>query len=111
MLCVWWNQKEVVYYELLKPGETVNTVRYREQMINSNHALIEKRPEWARRHGKIILQHDNAPAYSAKVVKETISTRHIHQTWRLLIIISSYRWDTHWLNIKTFEDVRKWLDE
>ena len=56
-----------------QPGETVNTVRYREQMINLNHALIEKRPEWARRNGKIILQHDNAPAHSAKVVKETIS--------------------------------------
>jgi len=28
MLCVWWNQKNVVYYELLKPGETVNIKRY-----------------------------------------------------------------------------------
>ena len=27
------------------PGETVNTDRYRQQMINLNHALIEKRPE------------------------------------------------------------------
>ena len=26
--CVWWNQKDVIYYELLKPGETVNTNRY-----------------------------------------------------------------------------------
>ena len=25
MLCVWWDQKGVIYYELLKPGETVNT--------------------------------------------------------------------------------------
>lgn len=28
MLCVWWDQKGVIYYELLKPGETVNTERY-----------------------------------------------------------------------------------
>jgi len=27
MLCVWWDQKDVIYYELLKPGETVNTER------------------------------------------------------------------------------------
>ena len=26
MLCVWWDQKGIVYYELLKPGETVSTV-------------------------------------------------------------------------------------
>ena len=25
MLCVCWNQRDAVYYELLKPGETVNT--------------------------------------------------------------------------------------
>lgn len=74
MLCVWWDQCGVVYYELLKPGETVNTDRYRQQMINLNHALIEKRPEWARRHGKVILQHDNAPSHTAKLVKDTLKT-------------------------------------
>ena len=26
MLCVWWDQKGVVYHELLKPGETVNII-------------------------------------------------------------------------------------
>ena len=57
----------MVYFELLKPGETVNTDRYRQQIINLNHALIEKRPEWTRRHGKVILQHDNAPSHTAKV--------------------------------------------
>jgi len=39
------HQKGVIYYELLKPGETVNTERYRQQMINLNQALCEKRPE------------------------------------------------------------------
>jgi len=46
MLCVWWNQKDVIYYELLKPDETVNTERYRQQMINLNQALCEKRSEY-----------------------------------------------------------------
>jgi len=46
MLCVWWDQKGVIYYELLKPGETVNTEHYRQQMINLNQALCEKRPEY-----------------------------------------------------------------
>ena len=39
------DQKGVIYYELLKPGETVNTERYRQQMIDLNQALREKRPE------------------------------------------------------------------
>jgi len=36
---------EVIYYELLTPGETVNTQRYRQQMIDLHQALREKRPK------------------------------------------------------------------
>lgn len=38
MRCIWCDQKGVVYNELLKPGETVNTVRYRQQMTSLNNA-------------------------------------------------------------------------
>jgi len=41
--CSVFGGKGVIYYELLKPGETVNTERYRQQMINLNQALCEKR--------------------------------------------------------------------
>ena len=53
MLCVWWDQSDIVYYKLLEPGETVNTKRYHQQIITFNHALIEKRPEWTKRHGTL----------------------------------------------------------
>ena len=66
------DQKGVIYYELLKPGETVNTERYRRQMIDLNQALREKRPEYQKRQHKVILFHDNAPSHTAKPVKETI---------------------------------------
>jgi len=54
MLCVWWNQKGVVYYESLKPSETVNTKRYQQQLIDLNRSLLEKRPEYRKRQHKII---------------------------------------------------------
>ena len=41
MLRVWWDQKGVVYYELLKPGETVNTKRYQQQLIDLNRSLLK----------------------------------------------------------------------
>jgi len=72
MLCV-WDQKDVIYYELLKPGETVNTERYRQQMINLNQALCEKRPNIKKNIKKddakcfMIMHH-----HTAKLVKETI---------------------------------------
>jgi len=46
MLCVWWDQKGVVYYELLKPGEMVNIKRYQQQLIDLNRSLLKKRPEY-----------------------------------------------------------------
>ncbi|UYV61755.1 hypothetical protein LAZ67_1006333 [Cordylochernes scorpioides] len=63
---------DVVYFELLKPGKMVNTSRYEQQMHSLREALNEKRPEWREKHNNLILQHDNAPAHNATVVKNTI---------------------------------------
>ena len=54
----------MVYHEPLKASVTINTDRCRQQMMNLNHAFIEKRPEMARRHGKVIWLYDNAPIQS-----------------------------------------------
>lgn len=121
MLCIWWDQQGVLYKELLKPGETVNAERYRQQLTNLNHALIEKRPEWARRHGRVILQHDNAPSHATKVVKDTVAAL----GWDILphppyspdLAPSDYHLFSsmgHALaeqHFGSFEDVEKWLDE
>ena len=65
----WWDQKGVLYYELLKPGETINGERYRTQLIRLKRAIAEKRPEYATRHEAIIFHHDNARAHVAIPVK------------------------------------------
>ena len=75
-----WDQKGVIYYELLKPGETVNTNRYQQQMIDLNRELQEKRPDYRRRQYKVIFLHDNAPSHTAKRVEETIETF----SWKIL---------------------------
>jgi len=54
MLCVWWDQKSIIYYELLKPGKTVNAHRYHQQLIKLHRALREKRPHYRKRHDKLI---------------------------------------------------------
>ena len=65
MLCIWWDQKGLLYYELLKPRETINGERYRTQLIRLKRAIAEKRPEYATRHEAIIIHHDNARPYVA----------------------------------------------
>ena len=65
MLCTWWDQKGVLYYELLKPGETINGERYRTQLVRLKRAIAEKRSEYATRHEAIIFHHDNTRPHVA----------------------------------------------
>ena len=65
MLCIWWDQKGVLYYELLKPSETINGERYQTQLIRLKRAIAEKRPEYATRYEAIIFHHDNARPHVA----------------------------------------------
>nr|KAF6378768.1 hypothetical protein mMyoMyo1_009678 [Myotis myotis] len=115
MLCVWWDQEGVVYYELLKPGETINTDHYRQQISNLNYALIVERPEWVKRHGKVILLYDNAPPHTSKPVKDTLKDlawevlTHPPYSPDLLLQITtcSDRWHTHFLS-STSKHTKKW---
>jgi len=67
MLCIWWNQIDVVYYELLKPNEIITL--YRTQLMRLSRALKEKHAYYYSRHDKIILLHDNARPHVAALVK------------------------------------------
>ena len=58
-----------MYYELLRPGETVTGDRYRQQLIKLNQALKRKRPECGNRTHKVIFLHDNARPHVIKPVK------------------------------------------
>ena len=69
MLYIWWDQKGVLYYELLKLGESINRERYRTQLIRLKSAIAEKRPEYATRREAIIFYHDNARPHVAIPVK------------------------------------------
>jgi len=74
MLCVWWDQEDVIYYELLKPGETVNAHRYHQQLIKLHRALREKRPHYRKRHDKLIFLHDNIPSHTSTMVQNYLET-------------------------------------
>ena len=69
MLCIWRDQKGVLYYELLKLGKTINEERSRSQITHLQRAIAEKRPEYATRYEAIIFHHDNARPHVAIPVK------------------------------------------
>ena len=43
-LCVWWDQKGVIYWELLEPKETVTANLYSQQLIRLSQVFERKRP-------------------------------------------------------------------
>lgn len=120
MLCIWWDQQGVVYYELLQPNETITGDVYRRQLMRLSRALREKRPQFEQRHDKVILQHDNARPHVATAVKTYLETL----KWEVLphppyspdIAPSDYhlfRSMAHGLADQHFrnrEDAQKWID-
>ena len=102
---VWWYQRGVVHYELLKPGETVNNKRYQQLLTELNRSLLEKRPEYRNRQHKVIFLRDNAPSHMTKLVRDTLEalgwevlSRAAYHTWLLPISTCSHRWVTHLLS-------------
>lgn len=120
MLCIWWDQLGVVYYELLKPNETITSEVYKHQIEQLSQELQVKRPDYKGRHDKVILLHDNARPHTGKVVKDTLE----NLNWEILphppyspdIAPSDFhlfRSMTHALSDQCFhsyEDTKKWVD-
>lgn len=120
MLCIWWDQLGVVYYELLNPSETITGALYRTQLMRLSRALKEKRPQYYSRHEKIILLHDNARPHVAAPVKKYLETL----DWEVLphppyspdIAPSDYhlfRSMAHALTAQRFtsyQDTKNWVD-
>jgi len=59
LLCIWWDWKDVLYYELLQPGKTITADRYQQQLTNLSDAL-EKRSSTDQGRRNVILLHENA---------------------------------------------------
>ena len=72
MLCVWWDLKGIIYYEILKHKQTVNADLYSLQLLRLSQALAIKRPYQGKGKRKVILLHDNARPHVAKTTKATI---------------------------------------
>lgn len=121
LLCIWWDQEGVLFYELLPPGQTVTGDRYSKQLRQLHQEFIRKRPQIANNRRKVILLHDNARPHVAKETKEAL----LDLEWEVLphpayspdIAPSDYhlfRSIQHGLSGECFSnaaDVRKWIDE
>lgn len=74
MLCIGWDMKVLLYYELLAPGQTVNSARYAQQLnrLRDELDLLVKIPFIGHGIRTVLLLHDNARPHIAAATKETI---------------------------------------
>ena len=56
MICVWWDHKGLIHWEMLDKNKTVDKELYLAQLHRVNEAILQKRPD---RRGRVILLHDN----------------------------------------------------
>ena len=110
----------MLYYELLKAGETINGERRRTQLIRLKRAIAEKGPKYATRHEAIIFHHDNARPHVAIPVKNYLE----NSGWEVLshlpyspdLAPSDYHLFRSMQNALTLirftseQDIKNWLD-
>ena len=101
LLCIWWNQKGAVYYELLKRGDKTH---------------------------KVIRLHDNARNHIAKPVKTYLDNikwdvlphaAYSSDYWLLLILITTSDYYLFWSmqqglleqHFNSYEAVKNWINE
>ncbi|XP_055711489.1 histone-lysine N-methyltransferase SETMAR-like [Phlebotomus papatasi] len=65
LLCIWWDIRGVIYFELLPAGETITADKYCQQLVELKKAIEEKRPILSNRKG-VLFHHDNARSHVAK---------------------------------------------
>jgi histone-lysine N-methyltransferase SETMAR len=53
MLCIWWDWKGILYYDLLPRNQTINSHVYCSQLDRLKAAIDHKRPELVNRKGSL----------------------------------------------------------
>ena len=69
MLSVWWDFKGIVYFELLRRNQTINSNVYCHQLMKLDKEIKEKRPELATRKG-VMFHQDNARSHTSVVIRK-----------------------------------------
>lgn len=121
MLCVFWDQRGIIWYDLLQSGETVNGERYQQQLTDLHDAIAEKRPEYEARQHKVIFLDDNAPPHRTRAAKNLVESFNWepleHAAYSPDLAPSDFHLFAsmgHALNEKRFNshaEAKKWIDD
>ncbi|XP_023230347.1 histone-lysine N-methyltransferase SETMAR-like [Centruroides sculpturatus] len=80
MLCIWWDWRGIIYYELLPENQTINSEKYCSQLSELKRAIDQKRPELANRKG-IVFHQDNARPHVSLATRQKL----LQLDWDVLV--------------------------
>ena len=72
MLCLWWDWKGVLYYELLQENQTSNSNKYCTQLDQLKAALNKKCPELVNFGKRIIFHQDNTRPHVSLMTRQKL---------------------------------------
>ncbi|GFU69178.1 histone-lysine N-methyltransferase SETMAR [Trichonephila clavipes] len=71
LLCIWWDWKGILYYELLPYGQTLNSDIYCQQLDRLKLAIEQKWPDLANRRG-VVFHQDNSKPHTYVVTRQKL---------------------------------------
>ena len=120
MLCIWWDWKGVLYYELLLENQTINSNKYCSQLDQLKAALGKKHPELVNRKC-IIFHEDNAKLHVSLMTRQKL----LQLGWEVLIhppyspdiapsdfhLFQSLQNSLNGKNFNSLEDCKRYLEQ
>ena len=80
MLCIWWDWRVVLYYELLPENQTINSNKFCSQLDQLKAALEEKHPELVHRKCRVFHE-DNTRPHVCLMNRQKL----LQRGWKVLI--------------------------
>ena len=120
VMCIWWDWKGVLYYELLPENQTINSNKYCSQLDQLKAALDKKRPELVNRK-RIIFHQDNARLHVSLMTRQKL----LQLGWEVLIhppyspdiatsdfhLFQSLQTSLNGKNVNSLEDCKRHLEQ
>ena len=104
-MCIWWDWKGILCYELLPENQTINSNKYCFQLDQLKAALDKKRPELVNRK-HIIFHQDNVRPYVSLMTGQKL----LHLGWEVRIHLL-YSPDIAPLDFHLFRSLQNSLNE
>jgi len=86
MICVWWDRKGIVHYDLLPSGQRIDFNLYCQQLERLRQAIKRKWPELFNKKG-VVFYHDNARPHTSLVTCQKLRKPDWEVFWGIHLIV------------------------